>query len=144
MTSLTKDTIIYSKNDGKAYKIIKIDEKEYTIEGIETDEVFRVTDEILEIEYFITNNEIALEFYDTDGYTEQTREYVKVPSRYIVEVLLSDDVQVHLTKEGEEWFRKKYFSSFDNGGYYRLRTLSQGKITKLLKRAINIIEVFSE
>lgn len=91
--------------------------------------------------------EIALEFYETDGYHETVREYIKIPIEYIEEYqggILSDDVQVHLTEEGEVWFKKNYFCGFDNGGYYRLRTLSQRKITKLLKKAINIIEVLGE
>lgn len=41
-----------------------------------------------------------------------------------------------------EWFEKNVFAAFDNGGYYRLRRISEEEVKRLLSNAYDIIDIF--
>lgn len=83
---------------------------------------------------------INLDLYETDGYTDKHRDYVSVPMQYIKGG--TDYYNVQLTEEGVEWFEKNVFAAFDNGGYYRLRRISEEEVKRLLSNAYDIIDIF--
>ena len=82
---------------------------------------------------------VVLELYETDGYSEKHRSYIKVPVKYIMG---KSSYSTVLTEEGVEWLRKNIYPGFDNGGYYRLKDISEERMRKLITEANNILEVF--
>lgn len=123
------------RENGNYYDSIEEDRlEENGLFPSKTELIKKITSPKPSAEKIESNEGILHKFVETDGYSENTIGYFKIPGVYIRNLGNSYNSSTHLTEEGLKWFRKNIYENFDNGGYYRLYILNDDDKENLKKK----------